>query len=88
MKNIPRVLGDIPIIPICYKYNSWKFLGFLDTVSDVSTNICDPYLYRFTDTSIKYILITTTYLNHKMSDPGINLTKINRFVQNGTKEKA
>ena len=47
MSITPRVTGDRPIMAIGYKYNHWKFLEFIATEEDGSTDPGDPYLYFF-----------------------------------------
>ena len=43
----PRVLGDIPLMAIGYKYNSRKIIGFIATEGDGITEPVDPYLSCF-----------------------------------------
>ena len=49
MKSTPRFPGERPLLSIGYKYNSGRFLGFIATEGDGSTEPGDPYLSRFTD---------------------------------------
>ena len=47
MKTTPRLTGGRPLMSIGYNYNSRKFLGFIATEGDGSTEPCDPYLSHF-----------------------------------------
>ena len=47
MNITPRVPGGIKLLNIGYKYNSRKFLGFIDTEGARITEPGDPYLSRF-----------------------------------------
>ena len=45
----PMIPRGRPIIAICYKYNTHKFLSFIVTYNTGSTRAGLPYLYKYTD---------------------------------------
>ena len=62
IKSTPIFPGDIPLVEIGYKYNYWKYLGYIVTKGAVSTYPGDPYLYCFlgnySNVSILHIICT------------------------------
>ena len=49
MKINPRVPGDIPLMAIGYKCNSWVLLAYISTEGSGITDTGGPYLSRFSD---------------------------------------
>ena len=49
MKSTPIFPGERQLLAIGYNYNSRKILGFIATGGGGSTELGDPYLYRFPD---------------------------------------
>ena len=50
MKITPRFPGDITLMAIGYKYNSWEVLGFIATKGAGITDSGHPYLSHYPDT--------------------------------------
>ena len=56
MKSHQRPPVDITLILILYHYNSWKFLGFIDTDGCGSTDPGDPCLSRFSENDSNFYI--------------------------------